>query len=113
MEDAQQIEVPQQEKKEQQEDNGSFKSADNDSFKSAEEDKDTQDTDNKTVTNAVSNLFLHKIENHGELKPFPGSRPEDNIFLHPDASQSGGIIMRDDEGIVPNAIKEITKKVAS
>ena len=86
MEDAQQIEVPQQEKQEHQEDNGSFKSAENDSFKSAEEDKDTQDTDNRTVSNTISNLFLHKIENHGDLKPFPGSKPEDNIFLHPDAS---------------------------
>ena len=113
MENELQIEEPKVPQQEQQEDSGSFKSADNDSFKSAEEDKDTQDTDNKTVPNTVSNLFLHKIENHGELKPFPGSRPEDNIFLHPDASQSGGIIMRDDEGVVPNAIKEITKKVAS
>jgi hypothetical protein len=47
------------------------------------------------------------------LKPFPGSNPEDNLFLHPDASTSGGIVMRDDEGVIPNAIKEITKKVAT
>jgi len=93
-----------------QEDNGSFKSAESGSFKSAED--DTQDTD-KTVGDIKTNLFLHKIENHGELKPFPGAAPDSNLFLHPDASATGGIIMRDEEGVIPNAMKDITKKVAS
>jgi hypothetical protein len=58
-------------------------------------------------------MFLHKIQNHGELTPFPGSNADDDLFLHSDAAAGGGIILRDEAGVIPSAIKEITRKVAT
>ena len=91
------------------------KSDGEDVFKDAEGDDSTQITSSASQNNEVSqaHLFFHKIDDHGEVTPYPGSDPDEQLFLHPEALPAGGMAMRDMDGVVPAAIKEIIKKVAS
>tara|TARA_B110000503_G_C6951578_1_gene331240 strand:+ start:237 stop:401 length:165 start_codon:yes stop_codon:yes gene_type:complete len=53
-------------------------------------------------------MSIKNIKDHGELKEL-----EDTEFkLHPAATDKGGVYMKDDESVVPAAMKDITQKIA-
>ena len=53
-------------------------------------------------------MYIKNIADHGELQDL-----EDTGYkLHPQATEKGGVYMKDDESVVPAAMKDITSKVA-
>lgn len=56
----------------------------------------------------VKMMSIKNIKDFGELKDL-----EDTEYkLHPDATDKGGIYMKDEESVVPAAIKDVTTKLA-
>jgi hypothetical protein len=59
----------------------------------------------------VEKRFLKSIEDFGVYKEFQGGAPEDDLKMHPNTHPTGGIVMADEEKVIPAAIKEMSKKV--
>jgi hypothetical protein len=55
---------------------------------------------------------MKNIKDHGEPKQYCNIDGED-FFLHWSAYESGGFVMRDDDGLIPKAVKEMIGKLAS
>ena len=63
------------------------------------------------VEGGPSLKFVKNIRDHGEPQPYAKVNGED-VLLHFSATKTGGFTMRDDEHIIPKAIKEIAGTVA-
>lgn len=50
------------------------------------------------------------ISQHGQLTDLEGSEKE--FKLHPYANEKGGILLKDEEGLIPSTIKNLAAKVA-
>lgn len=55
--------------------------------------------------------YVKSIMDHGVPQPYASVNGED-VLLHFSATKTGGFTMRDDENIIPKAIKEIAGSVA-
>ena len=57
---------------------------------------------------------MEKLQDFGELQNLPGFTPEEDIKLHPRAKlESGGLIMPDNEKVIPKFVSELLKRLAS
>jgi len=67
------------------------------------------------MTTGKNLLFLEDIRNYGELQPLEGAFDEngEQYMLHPYAASKGGINMRDEDGVIPAAMKDLANKVAN
>ena len=54
---------------------------------------------------------VKNIKDFGECKKYWNYKGDD-MLLHYDASPKGGVFMKDKEGIIPQATKDLVKKVA-
>lgn len=55
--------------------------------------------------------YIKNVRDHGEPLPYANVNGED-VLLHFSATKTGGFTMRDEESIIPKAIKEIAGTVA-
>ena len=57
---------------------------------------------------------MERITDFGELQDLPGFSPEEEIKLHPRAKlEKGGLIMPDNEKVIPKFVQELAKRIAS
>lgn len=57
--------------------------------------------------------YMENLEDFGDYIEFPGSSPEENLKLHPRAEvKYGGLIMPDDEGVIPQFAKDLASRIA-
>lgn len=65
----------------------------------------------EAIDGGPSLKYVTNIMDHGEPQPYASVNGED-VLLHFSATKTGGFTMRDDEHIIPKAIKEIAGTVA-
>ena len=59
-------------------------------------------------------MFMEKLTDHGEPVVFEGVVDEGGqpFYAHPFQAEKGGILLKDEDNVVPEAIKDIAAKVA-
>jgi len=59
-------------------------------------------------------MFMERISDHGQLQVFQGVVDEagKEFMSHPYSGEKGGLTLKDDDNVVPDAIRDIAAKVA-